>query len=131
MIKYFLQKITVHPEYSSASVDHDIALLELEESVEFRESLKPVCLDTGDDEMNNDELHEFTIFGFRILDNSDWLQRVTVKEIPFNTCSYKYGILNRQNFICTSGENYEMIAESCKGGSRKFFLIGKMVAIKC
>ena len=47
--KYHVKKWIQHPEYSSATVYHDIALIELDRTVEFSENIQPACLNTKSD----------------------------------------------------------------------------------
>lgn len=45
LVQVKIKKVIKHPEYNSIQKDHDIALLELEESVKFdAKLLRPACL---------------------------------------------------------------------------------------
>jgi secreted trypsin-like serine protease len=44
--KYHVKKLIQHPEYSTARVYHDIALIELDRTVKFSENIQPACLNT-------------------------------------------------------------------------------------
>jgi secreted trypsin-like serine protease len=46
---YHVKKTIQHPEYSIATTYHDIALIELDRSVEFSENIQPACLHTKSD----------------------------------------------------------------------------------
>ncbi|XP_046846328.1 trypsin-like [Xenia sp. Carnegie-2017] len=39
--------ITIHPQYNKKTIDYDIAIIELKESVNFTKRIKPVCINTG------------------------------------------------------------------------------------
>jgi secreted trypsin-like serine protease len=47
--KYHIKKVILHPEYSTATVYHDIALIELDRTVKFSENIQPACLYTKSD----------------------------------------------------------------------------------
>jgi secreted trypsin-like serine protease len=47
--KYYVKKWIQHPEYSTATVYHDIALIELDRTVKFSENIQPACLNTKSD----------------------------------------------------------------------------------
>ena len=52
----------MYPGYTPKSKYKDIALIELEESVEFTEFVKPICLQVDNDV--DDKQRNFTIIGF-------------------------------------------------------------------
>jgi len=47
--KYHVKKWIQHPQYSTATVYHDIALIELDRTVKFSENIQPACLYTKSD----------------------------------------------------------------------------------
>jgi secreted trypsin-like serine protease len=47
--KYHVKRWIQHPEYSTAAVYHDIALIELDRTVKFSENIQPACLNTKSD----------------------------------------------------------------------------------
>jgi len=47
--KYHVKKWIQHPEYSTARVYDDIALIELDRTVKFSENIQPACLNTKSD----------------------------------------------------------------------------------
>jgi secreted trypsin-like serine protease len=47
--KYNVKKWIQHPEYSTATVYNDIALIELDRTVKFSENIQPACLYTKSD----------------------------------------------------------------------------------
>ncbi len=44
--EYFPQRFLLHEEYNEATLDNDIALIELNETIEYNEEIAPVCLPT-------------------------------------------------------------------------------------
>jgi secreted trypsin-like serine protease len=50
---YHVKKWVQHPEYSTATVYNDIALIELDRTVKFSEDIQPACLYTKSDIPNN------------------------------------------------------------------------------
>jgi len=47
--KYRVKKWIQHPQYATATVYHDIALIELDRTVKFSENIQPACLYTKSD----------------------------------------------------------------------------------
>jgi len=47
--KYHVKSWIQHPEYSTATVYNDIALIELDRTVKFSENIQPACLNTKSD----------------------------------------------------------------------------------
>jgi len=47
--KYHVKKWIQHPQYSTATVYHDIALIELNRTVKFSQTVQPACLYTKSD----------------------------------------------------------------------------------
>jgi secreted trypsin-like serine protease len=51
--RYHVKKWVQHPEYTTATVYNDIALIELDRAVKFSENIQPACLYTKSDIPNN------------------------------------------------------------------------------
>jgi secreted trypsin-like serine protease len=49
---YHVKKWVQHPEYSTATVYNDIAVIELDRTVKFSENIQPACLYTNSDIQN-------------------------------------------------------------------------------
>lgn len=47
--KYHVKRWVQHPEYTSATVYNDIALIELDRKVQFSDDIQPACLYTASD----------------------------------------------------------------------------------
>jgi secreted trypsin-like serine protease len=47
--KFHVKNWIMHPEYSTATVYNDIALIELDRTVKFSENIQPACLNTKSD----------------------------------------------------------------------------------
>jgi len=47
--KYYVKNWIQHPEYSTRTVYNDIALIELDRTVEFSEYIQPACLNRKSD----------------------------------------------------------------------------------
>jgi hypothetical protein len=47
--KYHIKNWIQHPEFSTARVYHDIALIELDRTVKFSDNIQPACLNTKSD----------------------------------------------------------------------------------
>lgn len=64
----FLKQVMIPKEYSSSSRYDDIGLVELEEEVKFQDNIKPICLQTEDDQ--NGQGTNFTVIGFGAQDST-------------------------------------------------------------
>lgn len=42
--KRYLKRIIAHPSYNEFTFDYDIALMELDKAVTFRDTIRPICL---------------------------------------------------------------------------------------
>lgn len=51
--RYHVKKWVQHPEYTTATIYNDIALIELDRTVKFSENIQPACLYTKSDIPNN------------------------------------------------------------------------------
>jgi secreted trypsin-like serine protease len=51
--RYYVKKWVQHPEYSSATVYNDIAVIELDRRVKFSDNIQPACLYTKSDIPSN------------------------------------------------------------------------------
>lgn len=110
---YGVFRTYVHPEYSPGISYHDIALLELEETVEFTPYIKPACLPRSTNELQQ----KLVATGFGLLDFTDFansykLQKVTLDFFPFNRCNQKFGGGNK------FPEGIQEKFQICYGGRR-------------
>ena len=65
-LDYKVKNYTIHPGYRRRSNIHDIALIEVVNSIELRDDLRPACLFTN----GSNYPQEFTIAGWGIVDDS-------------------------------------------------------------
>jgi secreted trypsin-like serine protease len=59
---YHIKKWVQHPQYSTATIYNDIAVIELDRTVKFSDTIQPACLYTRSDIPNNGL--EITGWGF-------------------------------------------------------------------
>jgi hypothetical protein len=85
------QTVKIHPQYSTLSKHHDIALLKLKTPVKFTDVIKPVCL-------SSNEIHvpkNLTVTGFGSTEAgrsalSERLLKGTIQEFSKDECKRKY-----------------------------------------
>ena len=103
-----LQKLKFGPNYNSQMKYNDIALIELEKAVTFKDNIKPICLDTGDNYggINNssDAKRLLTAIGFGMVDynsrnKSDWLLKASLDEESFSECKEAYNYLKNSSSL--------------------------------
>lgn len=88
---FLVKRVIRHPEYKSSSRYHDIALIELNATVEFNEYMKPACLNAAKT-TNRDVNYIATGWGLTAFagEKSDILQKVELQDVPINVCKEKY-----------------------------------------
>lgn len=74
------QTVKIHPEYKVKQKYHDIALLELEEPVEFTSYIWPACLQPPSYEVGD----ILTIAGFGRIDTKDGKEAESIELADYN-----------------------------------------------
>ncbi|XP_069668904.1 trypsin-1 isoform X2 [Periplaneta americana] len=101
-----VRRLVLHPDYRCERYDHDIALLELDDAVDWSESVWPACLPKGAESFSGREataagwgwLHETSSLGGR----TDVLQKVTLLVVDNDTCRTWYKSKGKKNKILDS-----------------------------
>ncbi|XP_055389933.1 uncharacterized protein LOC129618930 [Condylostylus longicornis] len=119
-----IENVTLHRRYRSSESYNDIALIKLSRPVTFQSGLHPACLYTKTEDLN--EAMNLTIAGWGTTNistraKSDFLQKATVRTVPFEKCStisaltndrrLLRGLLNSQ--LCANDDT----ADTCQGDS--------------
>ena len=114
-----IKSFIIHPEHSSKTKYNDIALLELERSLdesEFSRVLLPACLHTQNELINNLNI---TGWGKNNSDSAftvNWLQVAMVSEVTIEDCNLNYANLRSTELLktqlCARGLNS---ADTCQG----------------
>lgn len=123
-----IERIIIHPKYTSRRKYNDIALIELKRAVEFTIVLRPACLHTKDDDKDKGALQ---ISGWGRLDSSNetarsnWLMKADTVEIDLNECRSRYqtfqinslpeGVIDDQ--ICAINKLDGKVIDACQGES--------------
>ncbi|XP_037937116.1 serine protease Hayan-like [Teleopsis dalmanni] len=122
-----IKKIHIHPDYTSTSIYNDIALLELENSIQFSYRIYPICLYTETEDPTDDSV--LYVIGWGITDlstraSSDVLMKAALRIVPLDACNnsiYREGITSRnpngviQTQVCAVDP--EIKTSSCRGDS--------------
>lgn len=116
-----IKSFMIHPEYASRTKYNDVALLELERSIdesEFNRLLLPCCLHTENELISNLNI---TGWGRNNSDSSftvNWLQVASVSEVTMEDCNRNYANLRTTELLksqlCARGINS---ADTCQGDS--------------
>ncbi|XP_029724374.2 CLIP domain-containing serine protease B4 isoform X1 [Aedes albopictus] len=137
------EKIVAHKDYNERTLINDIALIKLNESIEFTEAISPVCLPLSK-ELENLEVgnKKFTIVGWKNIRHRngtyeptspiklhDWM----LEEVDAETCSNLVGEPISASQICALGK------DTCRGDSgsgliRKvngFYSVNGIVSVGC
>ncbi|XP_035893221.1 phenoloxidase-activating factor 2-like isoform X1 [Anopheles stephensi] len=113
-----VKDVITHPDYVRNPIQHDIALLVLENSVQYRQHIRPICLPQPDDDF----------VGKRCISNgwgtdrgvyANVMKKIAVPVIPRAKCTRMLRLAGlgpyyqlREGFLCAGGEaNVDM----CKG----------------
>lgn len=108
-----------HPEYNSRTVENDIALLKLDEPIEFSETIKAVNLT---EEASLEPGTVVTAVGFGKLRTSDTsisptLQYADLKIISRFECALTFPfVYTRDDIICTTGDDNKSTCNGDSGG---------------
>lgn len=138
-----IKHVHLHSNYKPSRKYNDIALIELRDELKFTETVKPICLQTDNDE---EKYFNFTIIGFGISDlqtseialkvswnrfhhelfalgrKSDWLMKATVLQVSLTECQRSYRNLPVSGLpdgaidtqVCASN-NGQNRADACQG----------------
>ncbi|XP_043462050.1 serine protease 44-like [Leptopilina heterotoma] len=113
-----VKRVVRHKNFNSRTLYNDVALLTLNEPVEFSEQIRPICLPSGRDLYNHQEA---TVIGWGSLRESGpqpaVLQQVTIKIWSNAECKVKYGAAAPggivDSFLCAG----QAQKDSCSGDS--------------
>ena len=127
--KYVIKQRYKHPDYRSSSIDHDIALFELEENVNFNSFVVPICLAYIDEESNEAIATGWGTTGFQ--DNlTEKLMKVQLNIFKEKECQDKYPVdgliikpIDYVSKMCAG--SYTQNKDTCK---KKKYLCYKIVA---
>ncbi|XP_052851933.1 phenoloxidase-activating factor 1-like [Drosophila gunungcola] len=141
-----IEELVVHPRHrrhpSPGFLQYDIALAKLVRSVELTDYLQPICLPPADGDEANQvgqrlEMAGFKIpasAGWRVREDDDWRQKVTVHTASFQYCTSKKMIPVQlsENNLCAVRDKHDnfypgsplMGIEVVDGKPKNFYLIG-------
>lgn len=113
-----VKRVVRHKNFNSRTLYNDVALLTLNEPVEFSEQIRPICLPSGPTLFNHQEA---TVIGWGSLRESGpqpaVLQQVTIKIWSNAECKVKYGAAAPggivDSFLCAG----QAQKDSCSGDS--------------
>ncbi|XP_043089715.1 trypsin-3-like [Puntigrus tetrazona] len=111
-------QLIIHPSYSTASQNNDIALLQLSSSVTFTDYIKPVCLAAAGSVLGGGTKSWIT--GWGKLNSADTqipniLQEVQIPIVSNSVCNNDYGGIITSNMVCAGLS--EGGKDSCQGDS--------------
>lgn len=94
-IEMSLKDLIVHPEYDCNKVANDIALLELHETIQFRNEVRPICIASSPDSVREGASALVSGWGWtnedqNIGDRADQLQQATVEFWDNNKCTESF-----------------------------------------
>ena len=100
--EHTIKKVKYHIKYNKDTMDSDVALIELNEPIEFRENARPVCLPAETESFIGQNA---TVIGHRIVREygpySRFFRRVDVEIIKPDDCKKAYESINvTNNMIC-------------------------------
>ena len=100
--EHTIKKVKYHIKYNKDTTDSDVALIELNEPIEFRANARPVCLPAETESFIG---HNATVVGWGKIreygPSSRFLRRVDVEIIKTDECQKAYEPINvTKNMIC-------------------------------
>ncbi|KAL7643263.1 UNVERIFIED_CONTAM: hypothetical protein RMT77_006554 [Armadillidium vulgare] len=120
--------LIVHEDYSPTLVHNDIALIHLPQAVEFTDYIQPVCLPTGESDL--DEGTSVTPTGWGKTHDgigtiSDTLNEVTVQTVTDEVCADYYGSLTiNGDQICIDATDGHGTCNGDSGGPLNYNTVG-------
>ncbi|KAJ8921254.1 hypothetical protein NQ315_013726 [Exocentrus adspersus] len=121
------ESIHIHPDYESMSSDADIAVLTLSESVEFTKYIRPLCLWSGSNDLNNVVGKEGTVVGWGKDENGDLMtaepRQTSLPIVSQEQClrsSYQFQYITSNRTFCAGFRNG---SGPCNGDSGSGFLV--------
>lgn len=117
-----VESVVVHPEYNSATVYNDIALVKLAEPVAFTKLIYPACIWT-EQNLNVSKVVGLGFGQYDLLEGDvpDLMKKVTLDELDVHACELQYGSLEKfprgiiDSQLCLGGNDRH--ADVCLGDS--------------
>lgn len=99
-VEMSLKDLIVHPGYDCNKVANDIALLELESAIQFRSEVRPICIASSADSIQEGSPGLVSGWGWtnedqNIGDRADQLQQATVEFWDNNKCTDSFRSQNK------------------------------------
>ncbi|XP_044749825.1 uncharacterized protein LOC123310423 [Coccinella septempunctata] len=121
---YYVKRAFPHPDFDSTTMKHDIAILQLHDSIRVTSFVKPACLFV---ERDIDEYSEITATGWGITEfagePSSKLIKVRLKIIGNEKCRQQYvksgdwSEIDDENQVCAGSADEGKIMDTCQGDS--------------
>ncbi|KAG5667919.1 hypothetical protein PVAND_015884 [Polypedilum vanderplanki] len=131
---YRISTIINHPDYNSATIDYDFAVIETEEEIEFNEATQPIRLADQDEELPHGHCMKTLGWG-NTMDPSqtrDYLRIVYVPKVFLEECRRLYSTINAavtERMICAGFS--EGGHDACQGDSGGPLADGSYDDVRC
>ncbi|NP_001166063.1 serine protease [Nasonia vitripennis] len=119
-VHYSIKKIYIHPKYNHSGFENDVALLKLDEEVEFTDAIQPICLPIQSRRINRKNFVGESAFvaGWGALEfdgtQSNGLREAELRVIRNDKCQNDLRLMNiTSNVICAGNEK----KSPCQGDS--------------
>lgn len=109
-----------HPGYNHDKIENDVSLIELDEDIEFSDSIRPICLPTFASQDYNLAGHSLLTAGWGKTSNEKdskigpELNKLNVSIVPNEYCELTYGNLIKETNICADSVEGQ---GTCRGDS--------------
>ncbi|KAJ6645392.1 Trypsin-4 [Pseudolycoriella hygida] len=137
--KMFNMKETyVHPNYTRVPLRNDVAILELDEDIEYSDEIQPIEMMTGLEKIpDNEDDYEIVVSGyglpsFKSKEEDCGLKKIVVKTISRDECKQHYKTLldnqicaiNKTSSTCQGDSGGPLTMTAWDNGKIKLFLMG-------
>ncbi|XP_073818447.1 serine protease grass-like isoform X2 [Musca autumnalis] len=114
-----VENIIIHPEYSKRYRINDIALIKLNQTVTFKEHIKPICLPNDLSYAQPQPDTDLIISGWGLTEHgytSNVLLKAQIQQFPISKCNADYSRqYNEKQCLCAGDEEFGR--DTCKGDS--------------
>ncbi|XP_046448092.1 brachyurin-like isoform X2 [Daphnia pulex] len=110
----------IHPDWDSNTLQGDIGLIRLPQSIDFSDYVRPICLDSPSESLNDYVGETVVLTGWGLYSDgggtSSVLRKTSAEVITNQECYEQYDSLITDDMMCTSTTNHHGTCNGDSGG---------------